>query len=106
MHYCNLKGQSHEIKVRYVWAQLIGKSFKYSSGRVSFHFINVFKLNFEVKLKILYLTHWSVAQVGSKYEKKLKVENLVGLSLYQFINSVPVHLINLTSPTSNEPSRT
>ena len=28
------------------------------------------------------LTHWSVAKAGSIDEKKLEVENLVGLSLY------------------------
>ena len=96
MHYCNLKGQSHEIKVRYFWAQLIGKSFKYSSGRVSFHFINVFKLNFEVKLKILYLTHWSVAQVGSKYEKKIggrKSGWTIPLSVHQLQPHLPTILI-------------
>ena len=28
------------------------------------------------------LNHWSVAQAGSNDDKKLEVENLVGLSLY------------------------
>ena len=33
---------------------------------------------------VIILTHWSVGQAGSNDEKKLKVENLVGLSHYKF----------------------
>ena len=34
------------------------------------------------------LTHWSVDQVGSKEEKNLEAENLVGLSLESTVQSM------------------
>ena len=69
------------------WTNVLGWNFVLTPYSMILRGVSFFILNFEYLGENLtkfenILTHWSVAQTSSNDEKKLGVENLVGLSLY------------------------